>query len=65
MSNFLLHLKRRMTRFHEAEAGLNTLEVVLILALGAIAAVAVYQFGQRAVDFLYSCFYGRIDGGGD
>ena len=45
-------------RFHRNESGANTLEVILILALAVIAAVAIYKFGGIAVEFLYDCLYG-------
>ena len=51
-------LLRKIQRFHQNESGMETLQVVLIIALAAIAGVAIYQFGGRAVKFMYECFYG-------
>jgi len=51
-------LLRKIQRFHQNEFGMETLQVVLIIALAAIAAVAIYKFGGIAVEFLYDCLYG-------
>jgi len=45
----LTQLKNAVCKFHKDEEGMETLQVVLIVALAAIAGVAVYQFGGRAV----------------
>jgi len=49
MTNSISQFKNAVTAFHNDEEGANTLEVILILALAAIAGVAIYQFGGRAV----------------
>ena len=51
-------LLRKIQRFHQNEFGMETLQVVLIIALAAIAAVVIYKFGGMAVKFMYDCFYG-------
>ena len=58
MSNLLFFLKRRFYRFHRNESGLGTLQVVLLLALSIVVAVAVYQFGSLAVQFALDCLHG-------
>ena len=60
MKKRMLRIAKQMQRFHQNETGLETLQVILILALGAIIAVAIYQFGGQAVDFLWECFYGSV-----
>ena len=45
----LTQLKNAVCKFHKDEEGANTLEVVLILALAAIAGIAIYKFGGEAV----------------
>ena len=45
----LTQLKNAVSKFHNNEEGMETLQVVLIVALAAIAGVAVYQFGGEAV----------------
>ena len=44
----LTQLKNSVCKFHNNEDGMETLQVVLIVALAAIAGVAVYQFGSQA-----------------
>ena len=44
----LTQLKNAVSKFHNDEEGMETLQVVLIVALAAIAGVAVYQFGSQA-----------------
>ena len=41
-------LKNSVCNFHKDEEGMETLQVVMIIALAAIAGVAVYQFGSQA-----------------
>ena len=47
----LAQLKNAICKFHNNEAGMETLQVVLIIALAAIAGVAVYQFGSQAKEW--------------
>ena len=51
MKNLISQLNSSVRKFHNDEEGMETLQVVLIVALAAIAGVAVYQFGGRAVDW--------------
>ena len=48
MSKLTAQIKNAVSKFHNDEEGMETLQVVLIVALAAIAGVAVYQFGGRA-----------------
>ena len=61
MSHLLFSLKQRLYRFHRNESGMETLQVILILGLAAVAAVAVYQFGAQVVQFASDCLYGTPD----
>ena len=47
----LIQFKNAVSKFHNDEEGMETLQVVLIVALAAIAGVAVYQFGGQATDW--------------
>jgi len=58
MKKQLDSLLHKIQRFHRNESGMETLQVVLIIALAAIAAVVIYKFGGMAVKFMYDCFYG-------
>ena len=49
---------RRLHRFHRNEDGMETLSVVLIIALAAVVGVAIYQFGALAVQFACDCLDG-------
>jgi len=48
MSKLTTQFKNAVSKFHNDEEGMETLQVVLIVALAAIAGVAVYQFGGQA-----------------
>ena len=62
MKKQIARLFRKAQRFHHNESGADTLEVILILALAALAAVAIYKFGERIVQFASDCLYGYAGG---
>ena len=39
------NLKQAIARFSDDEEGANTLEIVMILAIAAMVAIAIYAFG--------------------
>jgi len=51
MKNLISQLNSSVRKFHNDEEGMETLQVVLIIALAAIAGVAVYQFGGKSVEW--------------
>jgi len=60
MSKRAAQLKNIVNKFHNGESGLETLQVILVLAIGAIISIGIYQFGGQAVQFLWDCFYGSV-----
>lgn len=43
--------RQAIARFSNDEEGANTLEIVMILAIAAIVAIAIYAFGGQIVDW--------------
>ena len=45
------YIKRLLALFHRDQAGLRTLDVVMILAITAMVAIVIYVFAQRVIEW--------------
>ena len=64
MKNLISQLNNSVRKFHNDEEGFEVLQVVLIVALAAIAGVAVYNFGGQAKDWCQAqidTLFGKTD----
>ncbi len=56
----LEYIMNKIVRFHRNQKGMQTLEVLIIVALSAIVAVAIYGLGKYILDFAWECMTGVI-----
>lgn len=52
VSTIFARLKNATVRFFKDEEGLGTLEIVIILAIAAIVALAIFFFGEKIIEWV-------------
>jgi hypothetical protein len=51
VERFKKYTKRLLIPFHQDQAGLRTLDVVMILAIVAMVAIVIYVFALRVIEW--------------